>query len=285
MATKKANKQAVSKVSKTESKVSASSLDAPKLRKWNLWLALLFAAQAVAIYVIGTAKTVPVTVSYPSVDPLASEAAGHQVMATASRTLWDARLACMVAVFLLAFALMHLLVATWKRGRYEARLKVGMNESRWLGLGVGGGLALVTVALLVGISDKNTLALMFFSMLVGSMVVAGAEELARREGAKRGMLSRMLCSAGALGVLVPLLVVTTTVGVARLFDGYAPGYFYGICITLVVAYAVAFLMTCMRVQRKGKWVSAMYTEQMYMWFGLIFASALAWQIFAGALQP
>jgi hypothetical protein len=254
------------------------------LRKWNIWLAVVFAAQAVAIVVAGTAKTVPLTREYLAIDPLATEATGKQVVATASREVWDVRIACLVAAFLLIFAAAYLVVATWQRKRYEARLKLGMNDARWLGLGLGGGMALVTIAMLSGITNKASLLMIFMLMALGCLAVLCAEEVARREAGK-GLLSHVICAVGTLAVLTPLVVLALTVGAAWMYNGHTSAYMYGVYVSLLVFFIVGLLMTHSRIKQKGKWADTIFTEKAYMLLTVVGASILAWEIFVGVLQP
>src|SRR5262245_51347093 len=69
------------KVTVNSSKAGASPL--AKLAFWNKVLALLCVGQAVAVAWLSNATSSAVTTQYLTADPLASEAAGHQVLATA----------------------------------------------------------------------------------------------------------------------------------------------------------------------------------------------------------
>src|SRR5262245_25928951 len=79
----------------------AASMDKGALRIWNLRLGLLLVALAVTVVLVGSHTSEPVTVQYLAKDALASEAAGHEVLATATRHLVDIRLSWVVAKFLL----------------------------------------------------------------------------------------------------------------------------------------------------------------------------------------
>src|SRR5688572_24038138 len=114
-----------SSIEKTE-KTELSNEKLQNLRMWNLRFAALFALQAIAIGIIGTAQSFPVTTQYLAVDALASEATGGETLAAATRHLFDIRLSWVVAAFLLAFAVAHLAMATFYRKRYEARMQLGM---------------------------------------------------------------------------------------------------------------------------------------------------------------
>src|SRR5258708_1277299 len=58
------------------------------LKRWNIIIAVLLAAQALAIFIIGKAVTLPVVTHYLAKDTLASQAIGHTVLAPAVRQLF-----------------------------------------------------------------------------------------------------------------------------------------------------------------------------------------------------
>ena len=92
------------------------------LRRWNLGLALLHFAQAVAILLLAGSFAITVTTSIPEGPP------GTAVPAPAS--LFDVPIGVAVAVFLALAALDHLLTATVYRSTYERDLKRGINRFR-----------------------------------------------------------------------------------------------------------------------------------------------------------
>ena len=249
------------------------------LRKWNLGLAALLVVQAVAIIVVGGSQTVPVTANYLAVDALASDAAGHQVLAVATRHLADVHLSWLVAKFLLIFALVYLLAGTVWRAKYEAWLERGVNKLRWVGLGLGGGAMAATIAVLGGISDVATLAL-----ITSSVAFAGLCALAYELLGKGRRLDWLLIVGVAFGALLPWLVfLGGMVGVA-MFGGTLPTFVYYMYLSTFLFAAAVGLAAALRSKRQGRWADTVYTERMYMLLGFLAASVLAWQVFAGALQ-
>jgi hypothetical protein len=138
MAKKKVETKAKPKTEKTvQTKVTAQPVAAKQdtgkvLRKWNLILAGVFALQAVLIAALSNAKAVPIVVHYPAVDTLATEANKHEVLAVASRQLFDMPIAYLLAAGLLVFAVIHLLAATRFQKQYQAVVDRGVNTARWL---------------------------------------------------------------------------------------------------------------------------------------------------------
>jgi hypothetical protein len=234
--------------------------------------------QAVAIVVFGGSQTVPITAQYLANDALASEAAGHQVLALATRHLADVPLSWVAAKALVIFAIVYLIAATVWRSKYEAWLDRGVNKLRWVGLGAGGGALAVTGAVLSGVSDIVYLALIFGAVFVAAMAGLAAELL----GPDRRM-RRLLVGSGLVAGILPWgVVIASLVGVC-LYDGTLPTYLYyvyGSTFLLTVAVCMAGVF---RLEQRGKWADTIYAERMFMILGFLAATVLAWQIFAGAL--
>lgn len=250
------------------------------LRAWNLRLGLVLVLLAVAVIVFGNSHSVPITTQYLAKDALATEAAhGQTVLATATRHLIDVRLSWIVAKSLLVFGAVFLLAASLVRGRYEAWLSRGVNKLRWVGLGLGGGVVVYTVALLSGVSDVSTLCLVYGSVVLAALLVAAVELL----GAGR-RLRRLLAAGALLAIFVPWLIFVRTLGAVPMWDGSLPVYMYFLYASLTLLLVATGLATYMRVTQKGKWASTLYTEKMFMGLTFLFALLPALQIFAGALQ-
>jgi len=255
-----------------------SDIERRSLRTWNLRFAVLLAVQAIAIVVIGTHQTVPITMQYLATNTLLSEASGHQVLALATRHLFDLPLSWIVAKFLLVVALVYLLAATVWRKKYEAWLERGVNKLRWLGFGVGGGVMAYAMATLIGVSDISTLVLIF-----GSVVLAGGlaavTELIGPERRLRCLVSWM----AGFAVLLPwLLFIASLVGVLA-FNGSLPTFVYYIYVSMFLLSGAVGLATYMRVTQRGRWANSVYAERMFMVLAFLAVTILAWQIFAGTL--
>lgn len=255
-----------------------------KIRKWNLWAGLVLLAQALAIAIIGTGKIVPVTTSYLAIDPMASQPKGEQILAVATRHIFDVRIAWITALFLIIFAAVFFAAATVYRKRYEARLQAGMNDLRWFGLGLGGAVMVVVVALLSGLHELTGLFMLAASVVAGSVAVLCAEEVARREQ-KKALLSHVICGVGTLGLAVPLIVLAKLAGGAVLYDGVIPAYVWGILGSILGMFILGFLLAHFRIKRRGWMKDTVRAECLFMLLIFIAASALAWQIFVGTLQP
>lgn len=267
------------KKQQTKPKQVVSDAQRSRLRKWNFGFAVLLVAQALAIVMIGGSQTVPITTQYLTTDTLASEANGYQVLAVATRHLFDVHLSWLVAKFLLIFAGIFLLAATFLRGRYESWLERGVNQLRWVGIGLGGGVMAVTVATLSGFSDAAFLVFIF-----GSVFVAGLSALIVELLGPDRRLTRLVVGVAVLAAILPWLAFAGTVISVAVFDGSLPNFVYYIYGSMLLMTIAGLSAGCLRLKQRGKWADTVYAERMFMLFAFVVASVLAWQIFAGALK-
>ena len=265
----------------TKPSVAQKETGSPKnnLRAWNLRLGLLLVVMAVAVVVAGNSETVPVTTQYLAKDTLASEAAGHDVLATATRHLADVRLSWIVAKFLLIFAVFYLLYATLLRKHYETWLDGGVNKLRWVSLGAGTGLMAVAVAMLSGISDLGYLVLIFSSLLILGSLSTVVELIGPGRKLRKYVIITALCTAA-----LPVIVIGRTAAGVPLYDGSLPTYMYYLYGSMFLVAGAVAAACIFRLRKRGKWADTYYTERMFMGLGFAAATILALQIFAGALQ-
>ena len=250
------------------------------LRLWNLRLGTVLLLLAIAIIVFADSQSAPVTMQYLAKDELASEAAGQDVLAPAIRHLWDVQISWLVAKFLAIFGVMYLLVATLLRKRYEAWLERGVNNLRWVGFGLGGGTAVVVVAMLSGISDVSTLTLMFGAVVLASILASAVELLG--PGRK---LRRLLGIGSLVAIFLPWIVLARHAVTVPLFDAALPMYLYYVYAVVTLFVVGIGLAVYLRVKQRGKWANTFYAERMFMLLGFLASVVLALQIFAGTLQP
>lgn len=281
-------KAAAKTTTKASSAVRAKTTEQPKgapaneketLRKWHLGLGGMLIAEAVAVVVAGTAKTVEVTTQYLAKDTLATETAGGTAFATATRHLADVPISWLAAAFLVVFGAGFLLLATVWRKYYEAWLERGVNKARWVLYGLGTGLMAATVAMLSGITDLGYLLLIF-----GSLAVLGSlSTMVELLGGGRKLRKYIIITALATAAL-PVVAIGLTLKGVLLYDGEVPTYLYYVYGSMFLA-AVAFALGCiLRLRRRGKWMSTFYAEKAFLLLGFGAATVLALQIFAGALQ-
>jgi hypothetical protein len=153
----------------------------------------------------------------------------------------------------------------------------GINPARWVEYSLSSSLMIVVIAMLVGIYDVASLILIF--ALNASMILFGwLMELHNQATAKTNWTAYWSgCFAGA----VPWIAVAVYLA----GGGRAPGFVYGIFASLFVFFNVFAVNMLLQYRRVGRWRDYGYGERVYMLLSLTAKSLLAWQVFAGTLQP
>ncbi|HSW66622.1 MAG TPA: heliorhodopsin HeR [Bacillota bacterium] len=247
------------------------------LRKWNLGVAAAFAAQAVAVAYIGSKLTEAITVRYLAVDQLTTETNSRQMVAGAMRHVVDVRASWIVAGILALFAIAYLFMATKGRKSYDASLASGINKFRWITLGLGGGAVFATLALLSGLNDVATLALIWFCVFAASVLGLAVELL----GPNRSGLHRLLAVLGGTAALLPWLVLAKGAAAGALYGGHIPSQLWAIYSSMFVFWVAFVVATLFRWRKMGQWGNVLYSEKMYLLLILVMTSAFAWQVAAG----
>lgn len=286
-----AKKVAASKTSKT---AKTAKVDAPaakktskvrdmfaKLNMWNWVMAVLHAAQGVAVIALSNDALFPVSTTFMTQDTLASSE-GAPVLVQAQRSLFDVNLAYLVAAFFFMSAIAHLIVATVYRKRYESDLKVGVNKVRWFEYGISASTMMVAIAMLVGVSDISTLLLIFGGTLV--MNLCGlVMEIHNQTTKKTNWLSYWV---GTIAGLIPWLVIATYLGgIYRYGEGNPPTFVLWIFVSIFVFFSSFAVNMVLQYKGIGKWKDYLYGERAYMILSLVAKAALAWQVFGGTLRP
>jgi hypothetical protein len=245
------------------------------LRRWNAALGGLHLAQGLAMLALATTFALPVTSSFLTYD----RAAGKLV--PDPRTLFEVRIAPLVAAFLLLSAAAHWSLATFGRRWYEEELRRGMNRARWLEYALSSSVMIVVIAMLVGIYDVASLLLLFAAN--ASMILFGW--LMEVQNAKRERVDWTAYWFGVFAGAVPWLAIGIYLVGAASGPGGPPGFVYGIYSSIFVFFNVFALNMVFQYRRAGRWRDYLYGERVYMLLSLFAKSALAWQVFAGTLRP
>ena len=263
-------------------KTTKSNITTAQLYTWNKWLAVVYAVQGVALLILSTSKTFPLTTNYLTTDALATESSGETVFSVATRHLADVNMVHLVAVFLFIAAIAHAVIALWYKQRYEADLKKGVNKARWIEHGLSAGVMLVAIGLLNGVSDLSALLMLFAFNIVMNLLGLAAELY----GNAKNNHNCLVYWAGGIAGIVPWIVFAIyLVGANMHGDGALPAFLYWIYATMLAYFVGNAVVVLLRYKKYGKWADYLYGERVYMVVGLLAKTALAWQIFAGILRP
>ncbi len=240
-----------------------------RLRIANLLMGALHAAQAVAVLILATSFTLPVTGTFlegpPGTPPGPPE------------TLFDLSVAWGVAIFLFLSAAFHwLIVLPGVFGRYRRGLEEGRNHFRWTEYSLSSSVMIVLIAMLTGISDVAAL-LGLFGVNAAMIFFGAVQEKYERPGGS--LVPFWLgCIAGA----VPWVAIAVYL-VSRGSSAEPPGFVYGIFFSLFVFFNIFALNMWLQYRQVGRWRDYLRGETVYVVLSLVAKSALAWQVFAGTL--
>jgi hypothetical protein len=242
------------------------------LRRYNLIAAALHAAQAIAVLLLANGFTLPVTATYMQGPP--GTPPGDPT------TLFDVRTAWGVAAFFALSALAHVLVASPPFfPRYVEGLRRHRNVFRWVEYALSASLMMVLIAQIVGITDVAALTAIFG--VNAAMILFGwLQEHYEEPGNRRWLPFVFGCIAGVvpwIAVAIYLLQPGNPMPVQ------APGFVYGIFISLFVLFNIFAVNQWLQYRRVGRWSDYLVGERAYITLSLVAKSLLAWQVFAGTL--
>jgi hypothetical protein len=241
-----------------------------RLRRWNVILGILHAAQAAAVLALSNAFALPVTGTFMQGPPGSG--------APELTRLFEIRIGWGVAAFLLLSSAAHLLLAAPRvEAWYRQNLAQGRNYARWLEYSVSSSLMVILIAMLTGITDVAALGAI--AGVNASMILFGWLQETYEDAGSGGWLPFWFgCIAGA----VPWVVI----GVYLWGPSVAaspPGFVYAIYFSLFAFFNVFALNMALQYRAKGRWSDYIFGERVYMLLSLTAKSALAWQVFAATL--
>jgi hypothetical protein len=251
--------------------VTATGVDEPALRglrRWNVALAVLHAAQAIAVLVLASGFAIAVTLTSPTGPP------GSPI--SAPETVFDVRIGWAIAAFLGLAALDHLLTGTVLRGRYEAGLRAGINRFRWVEYSVSATIMVLLICMYSGITGLDAL-IAVAGANVAMILFGWLQESTNPPGTER--VSMKPFWFGTVAGLAPWVALAVVLARAE----EIPGFVIGIFVSLFLFFWSFGLNQWLQYRQVGRWASYAFGEKVYLVLSLAAKSALAWQIFAGSL--
>lgn len=249
-----------------------------KLRNFNLWIALLHFGQGVAMLLLSSNFSLPVTTSYLKFDT------ATQSLVPNTQTLFDLKIGPAVATFLFISALAHLLVGTVFNKWYNDNLEKGMNLARWIEYSISSSIMIVIIAMLVGIYDISALIPIFFvnaSMILFGWMMEVHNYALRKAGEKTNWTAFIFgCIAGVAPWIVIALYLASPGSTAN-----PPTFVYWIFFSIFLFFNCFAVNQILQYKKVGKWQDYLYGERAYIILSLVAKSLLAWQVFAGTLRP
>ena len=239
------------------------------LRRWNLGLTVLHAAQAVAILLLATGFAITVTSSFPDGPPGS--------VGPAPEALFDVRIGTAIAVFLALAAIDHLVTGTVLRSQYERDLRGGLNRFRWIEYSASATIMMVLIAFYNGITGISAV-IAIIGANVAMILFGWLQEVMNPPG--RTSTTMLPFYFGCIAGAAPWVAIgVNLIGAAS----DIPGFVWGIVVSLFVFFMSFAVNQWLQYREVGRWSSYAFGEKAYLVLSLIAKTALAWQIFAGSL--
>jgi hypothetical protein len=242
------------------------------LRTWNISAGLLHFASMIAVLALSNNFSLPVTATYMTGPPGSSF--------TNPILLFSNNVGYTIALFFGLSAFFHLLVSSRSLfPKYAAGLRRNQNIFRWVEYSLSSSVMIFLIAQLNGISDYAAL-LALFGVNVSMILFGWLQEKYTQPGDGQWLPFIFGCIAGIVPWLIVVIQLLSPGGPA---DSSAPGFVYGIVISLFVFFNCFALVQYKQYRAKGKWANYLRGEKTYIILSLVAKSLLAWQIFAATL--
>lgn len=242
-----------------------------RLRIWNVAAFGLHAATTVAMLVLATDFSLPVTL-------VSGGPPGADVADRSLQSVLDVPLAPLVASFSALSALFHLIVASPVGfGRYLGELERGRNRFRWVEYSISSTVMIVAIALITSITDLT--ALIPIALVNVSMILFGwLMEMVNRPGERVWWTPFVF---GSIAGAAPWIALGAFLLAS---DGPAPPDFvYGILVSIFVLFNCFAVNQWLQYRGAGPWSDYLWGERAYIVLSFVAKSALAWQVYANVL--
>jgi hypothetical protein len=248
------------------------SAAAARLRRLNVVVGSVHAVQAVVLLTIATSVSLPVTGSFLVGPPGAGE--------YDDATIGSLRVDWLVAAFLLLAAIDHLTLSGGRPRRwYERNIGRGINPARWWEYSVSASLMVVLIAMLAGVSELVALVALFGAN--AAMILFGLVQEQVNVG--RGDVDWRPFAYGCVVGAVPWIAIAAQLVVSSTEGEGVPAFVFAIFVTLFLLFNTFAVNMWLQYRGRGRWADPVFAERAYLILSLAAKSALAWQVYAGAL--
>ena len=243
------------------------------LRRLNIQAGLLHLASLIAVVLLANDTSLPVRATY-MIDAPGSGKYSPPIH------LFDLNIASMIAVFMGLSAFFHFLVASPVGfPRYVRGLGNHINVFRWVEYSLSSSVMVVVILQLNGVTDYIAL-MAVFGVNVSMILFGWLQEHHATPGDGDLLAFWFGCIAGA----VPWIVVVINLFAPGDDSGAtAPGFVYGIVVSLFVFFNCFAIVQYLQYRAKGRWADYLHGERAYIVLSFVAKSLLAWQVFAGTL--
>jgi hypothetical protein len=250
-----------------------------RLRPYNLVAGSLHLVQAIVFSVIlamlTTQVTFGVTADYLSAAPgFASPPERVELFAV--------NVGAGVVAFLALSALFHFLIASplfFKR--YGAGLKANHNYFRWVEYSLSSSVMIWLIAQTTGITDIAAL----FSIFAANAAMIGFGALQEKYETPGSGKFLPFIFGSMVGVVPWIVILIYFFSPGSTSTVEPPAFVYGIIISLFVFFNTFAINQVLQYRQVGPWRDYLYGERVYITLSLVAKTALAWQVFSGAIIP
>lgn len=250
-----------------------------RLRIYNIVAGSLHLLQAVGFAIvltmIGTQVLFAVTADYlagPPGVPIPPERV----------TLFEVNIGIGVVAFLALSAFFHFLISSpWFFGRYKNGLTQNRNYFRWVEYSLSSSIMIWLILAINGVTDIGALFAVF--AVNAAMILFGALQ-EKYEQPGTGQLLPFIFGS-MVGIVPWILVLIYFLRPGSASEVAAPDFVVGIVISLFVFFNTFAINQWLQYKQVGRWKSYLHGERTYITLSLVAKTALAWQVFSGAIIP
>ena len=243
------------------------------LRRLNIGAGLLHLVSLIVVVLLANDTSLPVRAIY-MVDAPGTGRYSPPI------GLFDLNIAMMIAVFMGLSAFFHFMVSSpFGFPRYTRGLTNHINVFRWVEYALSSSVMVVVILQLNGVTDYVAL-LAVFGVNVTMILFGWLQERNATPGDGDLVAFWFGCIAGSvpwIAVVINLFAPGDTSGAT------APGFVYGIVVSLFIFFNCFAIVQYLQYRAKGRWADYLYGERAYIVLSFVAKSLLAWQVFAGTL--
>ena len=241
-----------------------------RLKYFNLGMFGFHIFQVFLMLYLSNDFTLPVTYTVPQYDAVT------QTIAPVSESLWEIRVAPLVALFMFISAA-HLFISTVLYDKYKYNLKNHMNPYRWFEYSISASVMIVIIAMLTTIYDLGAL-IALFTLTAVMNLLGYMMELHNQTTEKTNWTAYYI---GCIVGFVPWIVIFISLIAAE----SVPDFVIAIFITIAIFFNCFAINMVLQYKKVGRWRDYLYGEKVYIILSLVAKSALAWQVYAGTFRP
>ena len=197
-------------------------------------------------------------------------------------TLFEVNIGIGVVAFLALSAFFHFLISSpGFFGRYKAGLLKNRNYFRWVEYSLSSSIMIWLILAINGATDFGA----FFGLFTANaaMIMFGALQEKYENPGSGGLVPFIFGSMVGIVPWIVVLVYFLRPGSAS--ETEIPGFVVGIVISLFLFFNTFAINQWLQYKQVGKWKSYLQGERAYITLSLVAKTALAWQVFSGAIIP